>query len=200
MTTIAFITTETNGLHKKIYKLEKNKSLEQCMEIIPNVDNKFKNLYMYAHLLSLKYNIGIFKDGKFTKTKSKKFIFKPNNFILDSNSIQFHGYTMEKLLKKGKNPYKILQEFTNDIKNINYLVFHSANYHIKAIQAELLRNCVYLNFNNYKIIDLNTFNHNITNPSLNNLAETFLKKVSKNKLKMIKKIFFKLYNNYINQI
>ena len=86
------------------------------------------------------------------------------------------------------------------MKNVDYIIFHSADYHIKAIQAELLRNYLNFTFDNYTIIDIMSFYHNISYPKLTTLAEKYLSKVSKSKIKMIKNVFFKLYKEYVNKV
>lgn len=193
---IAFVNTETNGLHKKYFKKTKCGMIEE----IPNIEKNKKNLYLFANLISINYSIGIYTNNKFDEKINKKFLFNPKKFVFSNDGEKIHGYSKEHLLKKGKSGYEILNEFINDIKHVNFIIFHCADYHIKAIQAELIRNCILFDFNNYKIIDINSFNHNLIFPSLKTLAETYLTKISKNKLKIIRKIFFKLYNNYIESI
>ena len=57
-----------------------------------------------------------------------------------------------------------------------------------------------MDFNNYTIIDIMSFYHNISYPKLNTLAQKYLSKNIKNKIKMIRKVFFKLYEEYTNSV
>ena len=63
-----------------------------------------------------------------------------------------------------------------------------------------MRNYLLFNFNNYTIIDIMNFYHNISYPKLTTLAEKYLSKTSKSKIKMIKNVFFKLYQEYVNNV
>lgn len=196
MTKIAFINIETNGLHKQDIIISKNNIKYE----IPKICKKYKNIFKFAEILSLQYSIGIYNNGKYEEKIKKKNIFNHNNIIWDEKGEKNTGITREYCVKKGKNPKNCLEEFINDINNVNYIIFYNAEYNIKAMQAEFMKNYLSFNFNNYTIIDIMSFYHNIKNPKLDTLAKKYLSKVSKSKIKMIKNIFFKLYEEYLNKI
>lgn len=196
MTKIAFINTETNGLHKQDMTLTKTGFVNN----IPKICSKYKNVYKFANILSLQYSIGVYDNNSYEEKIKKKLIFNHENIIWDEAGEKYNGITREYCVKKGKNPKECLEEFIKDIKYVDYIVFHSADYHIKAIQAELMRNYLLFNFNNYTIIDIMNFYHNISYPKLTILAEKYLSKTSKSKIKMIKNVFFKLYKEYVNKV
>ena len=65
MTKIAFINTETNGLHKQDMTLTKTGFIND----IPNICKKYKNVYKFANILSLQYSIGIYNNNYEEKIK-----------------------------------------------------------------------------------------------------------------------------------
>ena len=94
-----------------------------------------------------------------------------------------------------------MEKFANDFKYINILVSHNVEFHIKALQVELMRSCVYYDFGKLNIIDIMSFNHNLLYTKLKILSEKFLnktyeKKSPKYNLVIIRKIFFFLYKEY----
>lgn len=197
MPRVAFINTETNGLHKQDIVIKKSGP----ELVLPKVCNKYKNVYKFAQILTLSYSVGVYNNNnKYDEQIKKKLIFNHDNIIWDEDGEKYNGITREYCMKKGQNPKDCLEEFIKDMKCVDYIIFHSADYHIKAIQAELMRNYLLLNFNNYTIIDIMSFYHNISYPKLNTLAQKYLSKTSKNKIKMIRKVFFKLYEEYTNSV
>lgn len=183
---ICFIHTETTGLHllgnEKVYK---------------------KNLFGFARLVMLSWTIGYRDKNKFVKEKSEQYIIKPRCLYIEPECVKFHGITHEIACEKGVEIETVLDKFINDIKGVQIIVSHSLDFHLKAVQAELVRYNKPVDFNKYILIDINSFKHNITPYNLPNLSKKLLDKEVANKsliLPTIIELFIKLYNDYETQI
>lgn len=183
---ICFIHTETTGLHllgnEKVYK---------------------KNLFGFARLVMLSWTIGYRDKNKFVKEKSEQYIIKPRCLYIEPECVKFHGITHEIACEKGVEIETVLDKFINDIKGVQIIVSHSLDFHLKAVQAELVRYNKPIDFNKYILIDINSFKHNITPYNLPNLSKKLLDKEVSNKsliLPTIIELFIKLYNDYETQI
>lgn len=181
---ICFLYTDTNGLH----------------ELNENVTKK--NLFGFARLVSLNYEIGYVENKKFISNIKKKIIIKPRCMYITPESIKIHNITNEIALKEGTEIEDVLTTFLADIKNVSILVSHNISFHLKAIQGELIRYNISFNFSKYLIIDTINFYHKISYPKLKNLYQSLLNKDPKNKsnLELIKKCFFILYDQYETSI
>ena len=184
---VCIIHTETTGLHElrdeKVYK---------------------KNLYGFARMVSFSWIIAIrVSDDKFTIIKKQKFIIKPRCLQIPDEIVQFHGISQEIALKKGTEIEDVLDLFKTDLVGVSVIVSHSLDFHLKTVQAELVRYNKAMNFNKYILIDLNSFEHNITPTTLQNLCQKLINKDLKDKVLVtdyICELFFKLYNEYENKI
>jgi len=180
---VCFIHTETTGLHEyqneKIYK---------------------KNLYGYARLVSFSWIIATRnKDAEYTIEKKEKFIIKPRCMYIPEDTIQYHGISQEIALKKGTEIEDVLDKFLLDIKDISIIVSHSLEFHLKTVLGEILRYNKVINLEKYILLDINSFNHNITPATLSNISKIYLKKKLVDKaivIDLICELFFKLYNDY----
>ena len=172
---VCIIHTETTGLH------------ELRNEKVYN-----KNLFGFARLVCFHWIIVTRdSDDNFTVEKKQKFI------------IKFHGISQEIALKKGTEIEHVLDTFKSDLIDVNIIVSHSLEFHLKAVQAELVRYNKAINFNKYILIDLNSFEHNIVPTTLQNLSKQLLKKDLKDKTLVVDyicELFFKLYNEYEKKI
>lgn len=177
---ICFLYTDTNGLHEL------------------NEDVSKKNLFGFARLVSLNYEIGFVEDSKYILESKKNTIIKPRCMHISDESIAIHGITNEKATKEGKDIEESLIEFLEDIKNVNILVSHNIVFHLRTIQAELIRYNIQFNFKKYIIIDTISFFHNFSFPKLKDLYTKLTNKKPKNKntLELIRKCFFSLYNDF----
>ena len=187
---IAFINTETNGLHKH-----------------SKFNVTIKNLDLWARLVKLQYHIGYRdeKSGKFILTKKVDKLIKPHHFLIDENVSKINNITTKKAEKKGENIIDVLNEFKTDIKNVSVIVSHNLEFHLKTLQAEMLRWVIVVNFNNYILIDTINFFHQLEYPKLKILSKHILNKKYKNKSRkynivIIRKIFFKLYEMFEKQV
>lgn len=195
---VGFIYCETNGLHKTVPKTLDD---GRVVNVIPPVKPTFKNMFKFARLIVLNYIIGYYQDGQFIETKKERLILKPKSINFDEDAMKFHGITMKKAIKKGVDPKEVMKKFVTDFNYVNFLVFHNAEFHIKTIQTELMRNCYYFDFSRKKIIDIMSFNHDIKYPSLKNLSKEIVgndyeNKSAKYNVTIVRKIFINLYKKY----
>ena len=199
---IGFIYCETNGLHQTVpKKLEDGR----IINIIPPVKPTFKNMFSFARLIVLNYIIGYYEDGKFIETNKERLILKPKSIEFEEEAMKYHGITMKKANKKGLDPIQVMKKFVNDFNYVNFIVFHNVDFHIKTIQAELMRTCFYYDFSKKKIIDIMSFNHTIKYPSLKKLSneivgDSYENKSAKYNVTIVKKIFINLYKKYEKSI
>jgi DNA polymerase III epsilon subunit-like protein len=179
---ICVVYTETNGLHTT------------------NEDVIKKNLYGFARLVVLNYEIGYKEGNKFVSIKKVRSIIKPRCMHISEDSINIHGITMEIANNEGIEIEEVLESFIKNLIDISVIVSHNVNFHLKTIMAELVRYNKPFSFSNYIIIDTISFFHNLTFPKLDNLYTTIVdtKKSKKNvqNLDKIRLCFLKLYENY----
>ena len=181
---ICFIHTETTGLHElgnvKVYK---------------------KNLFGFARMVSFSYIIATRNNIE----KKEYNIIKPRCLNIPQEIVQFHGISQEIAMKKGKDIEKVLDKFCADIMDCDIIISHSLDFHLKTVQAELIRYNKAKNFNKYILIDINMFEHNIFPSTLNNMTQQLLKKKiidnkKENVIDIIAELFFILYNDYEKNI
>lgn len=179
-TKICFIHTETNGLHK-------------TNEIVTK-----KNLYNFARLVILNYEIGYIENNEYFIEKTERIIIKPNCMYINKDTIKYHGISQEFALENGIDPQCVIQKFKEDIKNINIIISHNIDFHLKTILAEAVRYNIQINLINYIIIDTITFFHDYGFIKMINLAETLIIKNinEKNNIELIRDIFFRLYYKF----
>ena len=135
--------------------------------------------------------------------KKEKYIIKPRCLNIPQEIVQFHGISQEVANKKGTDIEDVLNKFISDIKDVSVIISHSLDFHLKTVQAELVRYNKAINFNKYLLIDLNSFDHKIIPTTLNNLSQTLLNKKIEDKaivIDIICELFFKLYYMYEQQI
>ena len=184
---VCFLYTQTNGLHNSTENVSK------------------KNMFEFARPVSLSYIIGYRQGKDFTETKKEKFIFKPDCLNISEESEAIHGISLKKAEEKGTAPEEIMNTLKKDLKNVSVIVSHNLPFHLKSLQVECFRNCVYLDFKNYILIDTINFNHNLEFPKLKDLANKLLKKDYTDKkpdfnVTIVKKCFLKLYDKYEKSI
>ena len=166
---VIFIYCHTNGLHQT------------------NEDVIKKNLFEFARLVSLHYEIGTLEKNIFKSIKKVKVIIKPRCMIIDEDTIKFHGITNE--------IEDILNEFKKDTKDIKCIITHNIDFHLKTIMAEFIRYNIIFSFDKFMILDLINFHHNYNFPKLNFLYNKIID-INKNEdnieIEKIKQIFIKL--------
>ena len=184
---VCIIHTETTGLHEfrddKVYK---------------------KNLFGFARLVSFSWIIASrTSNSEYKVEKKEKYIIKPRCLNIPKEIVQFHGISQEIAMKKGTEIEEVLTKFANDISTVSVIVSHSLDFHLKAVQAELVRYNRAINFNKYLLIDINSFDHKITPTTLQNLSQKLLNKKIEDKAvitDIICELFFKLYDAYEKNI
>jgi DNA polymerase III epsilon subunit-like protein len=157
---ICLIHTETTGLHdlmdQKVYK---------------------KNLFGFARLVSFSWLIAERITGSdFNIIKKETFIIKPRCLVIPEECVKFHGISHEIAMKKGTEIEEVLDKFRKDITDVSIISSHGLEFHLKAVQAELVRYNKMVDFNKFLLIDINSFDHKVTNTSLPNLSIKILNK------------------------
>lgn len=194
---VGFVYCETNGLHMKepMYIEREDKTIM----ITPKVSNKFKNKFKFARLVCLNYSIGTYKDGEYDEKIKKRVIINPSKISYPEESIEHHGISYKKAIKKGVEIEEAMENFVKDFELVTAIVFHNAHFHIRTLQCELMDSACYFDFGKYTIIDISSFNHDLKYPKLKELSEKFLDKKYEDKkprfnLTIIRKVFFHLYD------
>lgn len=179
---LCFVYTETNGLHQTSCDVSK------------------KKLFCYARLVSLNYEIGIFKNNEFFLEKKVRHIVKPRCMTIPDETIEYHGITQEFACANGIDPEQVISTFKADIKNVDVIVTHSVDFHFKTILAESLKYNIAIDFNNYVVIDTINFYHSYGFLKLKELAMKLhlkdIKESNEENVELIKNVFFKLYVKY----
>ena len=115
---------------------------------------------------------------------------------------KYHGITQEYATENGLDINIVLEKFKNDIKDVNIIVSHNIDFHLKTILGEYLRYNININLTKYLIIDTISFFHNFGLIKLNELSNKLLVKniEDKNNIELIRDVFFKLYHQFEKSI
>jgi DNA polymerase III epsilon subunit-like protein len=179
---ICFVYTETTGLHQTNENVTK------------------KNLFGFARMVTLNYEIGYVKDNEYIQEKTVRHIIKPRCMLIPEDTVKYHGITQEIANIKGKDPEQVINEFKNDIKTINIIISHNIDFHLKTILAEAVKYNINIDVNNYLIIDTISFYHDYEFIKLKDLAQKLkIKNIptdNKDNVELIRDIFFKLYSKF----
>lgn len=173
---VCFIYTHTNNIHQTNENVSK------------------KNIFEFGRLICLNYLIGYYENDKFIEEIKEKFILTPKCITFNKKAEEIHNISFDRAIKKGFDNKYVMDKFKNDLKGVSVIIGHNLNFHLKAIQVELFRTYTFIEFNNYILIDLMNYGHNIKPASLNNIAKNY--ELDKYKeIKLMKKLFIILYNN-----
>ncbi len=71
--------------------------------------------------------------------KKQNLYIRPDHFNIPKESIQIHKITEEFAFKNGVTIAEAILEFTNDLKQVDYVVGHNVNFDIAMIQVEWVR-------------------------------------------------------------
>ena len=184
---LCFIHTETTGLHEinnyKVYK---------------------KNLFGFARMVSFSWIIATRKEkDNFEIIKKEKFIIKPRCMNIPDDCVKYHGISQKIGLTKGTDIEVVLEKFTKDLVDVKVISSHGLDFHLRTLQAELVRYNKPVDFNKYLLLDTNSFEHGVTPSTLINISKVYLKKPLDDKgivIDVICELFFKLYNDYETKI
>jgi DNA polymerase III epsilon subunit-like protein len=183
---ICFVYTETTGLHNTIKPVSK------------------KELFAFARMVSLNYIIGSIKDMEFIEENRVRTIIKPRSMVIPEETIKYHGITQEYATKHGIDPEQVVKNFIKDIKNVDIMVSHNVDFHLKTILAEAVRYNIMIDLTNYIVIDTINFAHNEGFMKLRDLAVKLkVKDISdknEDNVEIIGNVFFKLYSKYKKSI
>ena len=180
---ICFLYTETNGLHQTNQFVSK------------------KNLFEFARLVVLNYEIGYRENNKFVSTKKVRSIIKPRCMNISDESIKIHGITMEQANLEGNEIETVLDTFSKDLSDVSIIISHNVEFHLKTIMGEFVRYNKPFTFTNFIVIDTISFYHTMSFPKLNILYDKIITKKTKKVLTNMDKIrlvFLKLYEDYEN--
>lgn len=162
-----------------------------------------KNLYSFARLVSINYEIGYMENNKFVSTKKVRNIIKPRCMHITEESINIHGITQEIAINEGIDIEQVLDTFLKDLIDVDILISHNVKFHLKTIMAEFIRYNKPFSFSKFIIIDTISFFHTYSYPKLDILYNNIIEKKPKKKsshLDMIRLCFLKLYDDYEKSI
>lgn len=183
---LCFIYTETTGLHK--YGGEVSKKKLDC----------------FARLVKLNYEIGYIEDKQYFLDKEVSHIIKPRCMYIPDETIKYHGITNEIAKEKGVEIEDVIKEFIEDVKDIDIIISHNIDFHLRTILAEIIRYNIYFDISKYIILDTISFSHNYGFIKLKDLAQKVgikeINETNENNTELIRNVFFKLYNKYKKSI
>src|SRR5574343_524581 len=78
-------------------------------------------------------------DEKGNLISQESFIIKPEGYTIPFNAEQIHGISTARANNEGKDLKNILEEFSENVKKLNYLCGHNIELDINIIGAEFYR-------------------------------------------------------------
>jgi DNA polymerase III epsilon subunit-like protein len=177
---ICFLSTDTSGLHGTQDNVSKN------------------NLFKFARLVSLNYDIYTYDNSTYKLIKSSRNIVKPRCSIISEEAVAIHGLTQEIAQETGTDPVIVIKKFIEDMNDVNIIVSHSIKFHLNTIIAECQRYHLNIDFKKFLLIDTMNFYHSFGSLRLKDLATKLkIKKINdKSNVELIKLVFEKVYNEY----
>lgn len=179
MNKVCIVYTTATGLHKQFEKVYK------------------KNLFGFARMTSISWVIAIrTNNNEFKIEKEEHHIIKPRCMVIPEN----HIITNDMANIKGTEIEIVLDKFRSDMKDksIKLIISIDLDFHLRTLQAELIRYNKAMDFNKYLLIDVNDLSKSVFG-KISNLNELCLKCLNKNISNEginICEIFFNLYNSY----
>ena len=177
---LCFIYTETTGLHKT----------NSCVTK--------KELFKYARMVTLNYEIGYFnsnnKDRQFIIENKVRTIVRPRCMVIPKETEQYHNISQEIAMKEGTDPDIVISKLKKDLEKVDIIVSHSVDFHLRTILAEAVRYNINLDLSKFMIIDIMNFNENYT--KLKDLATMLKVDILLPSIDLIKNVFIKLYRKF----
>ena len=176
---ICFIYTITTGSHK---------TTDFCSK---------KNLYCFARLVSLKYEICTFINKKYTIQKTSNDIIIPRCMYIPDEFNILYNINQKNAISNGVEIENVLDTFIKDISDVDIIVCHNPQHHLNAIIGEAVRYNINMNLSKYLIIDISNFYG-----KYDNIKESYIKLIHNDTndidnnidiLSMIRIIFFIIY-------
>lgn len=160
MKKILFIDTETTGLPK-------------------NRNAHYSDVNNWPRMVQIAW---ILTNNRKETILSKKYLIKPENYIIPNEATLIHKIDTEKARNDGKELIYVLFEFLEDLKKADVLIGHNLNFDEKIIACELFRK-------NFDIKSLNSIEKICT---MNN--ETIIQFCNlNNKKPTLNELFYKLF-------
>ena len=149
----------------------------------------------YGRPIILEYYIGNYDNDnhKIKKEVIRQSLFNTDMLFL-SNDILEELKDYDELESQASKD--IMEQFENDIKDVEVIISYDLEKQIKALQVECFKNCISITFKNFILIDIRYFNHDFEQSNLGELKNILIKKELDNNLKIIEKCFLKLYKSY----
>lgn len=100
-------------------------------------DAKMTSTELWPHIVQLSY---LKYDSEQNKLEEKDFIIKiPENVVMDEKNISIHGITNEVSQTKGVSLVPVIDDFINDIGDVDLLIGHNLEFDLKMMVVELFR-------------------------------------------------------------
>lgn len=116
-------------------------------------------LNSWPHIVQFSY---IIYDDETTTIVEKDWVVKvPEEVLISEDSVKIHGITKEITVTKGFDLHVILNEFFDDIKDVNKLIGHNVAFDMNMIKVALLRN-IYFNKNNLSANEIKECKRNLS--------------------------------------
>jgi DNA polymerase III epsilon subunit-like protein len=186
---ICFLYTETTGLHGSGYTIIK------------------KELYKYARMVTLNYEIGYVDENnskEYMIEKKVREIVKPRCLHIPKETEQYHGINMEMAHSMGVDPCELLKQLKKDLADVTIIVSHNVDFHFKTILSEAVRYNIDMDLSNYIVIDTISFFHDFGFIKLKDLATKLkiknISESSEKNVELIRNVFLKLYHKYEKSI
>jgi len=185
MNKVCFISTQAIGPHQPFEKVYK------------------KNLFGFSRMVSFSWIIASrTNNDKYVVEKEHSYIIKPRCMVIPPDNI----ITNEIAHEQGTEIETVLSLFRLDIKDRSLKVFISKDldFHLRTLQAELVRYNMAVDFNKYLLIDIGDLFEKVYINKMDNIGETYMKYLKKecyeNDCMNICELFFHLYNMYESRI
>jgi hypothetical protein len=179
MNKICVIYTKATGVHQPFEKVYK------------------KNLFGFARMMSISWIISIrTKEDQYKIEKEEHYIIKPRCMVIPDNL----EITNKKANEIGTEIDIVLDKFKEDMKDrsIKLIISQDLDFHLRTLQAELIRYNKAIDFNKYLLIDINNLIDKKYN--LDELCVMYLNIQNEKQCNNICELFFKLYNNYEKKV
>ncbi len=100
-------------------------------------DAKMTSTELWPHIVQLSY---LKYDSERNQLEEKDCIIKiPESVVMDEKNIAIHGITNEVSQTKGVSIIPIINEFMNDIGDVDLLIGHNLEFDLKMMVVELFR-------------------------------------------------------------
>jgi|UniRef100_A0A6C0CWY9 DNA polymerase III epsilon subunit-like protein len=100
-------------------------------------DAKMTSTELWPHIVQLSY---LKYDSERNQLEEKDSVIKvPENVVMDEKNIAIHGITNEVSQTKGVSLIPVIDEFINDIGDVDLVIGHNLEFDLKMMVVELFR-------------------------------------------------------------